>query len=113
MAMREECKNFQSRTYSSGEAARFCALNLAPEAPFRCPSNCPKYERRLADVGWKHGSLVPKPVESVDSLDDHSRDIEDLLDQAEMVVNLAVDEALEDIKEEKRKRLPFWKRRDQ
>jgi hypothetical protein len=28
--MREECKHFQSRTYASGEVARFCVLDLAP-----------------------------------------------------------------------------------
>src|ERR1700677_2067075 len=56
--MREECTHFQSRTYASGEAARFCVLDLAPEAPWRCPENCPSYHRRLADVGWVHGSVV-------------------------------------------------------
>src|SRR5580692_8637145 len=62
--MREECKHFQSRTYASGEVARFCVLNLAPEAPWRCPDNCPRYERRMADVGWIHGSLIEPPIES-------------------------------------------------
>ena len=57
MAMREDCKHFQSRTYASGEIARFCVLDLAPEAPWRCPDDCPSYERRLADVTSTHGSL--------------------------------------------------------
>ena len=48
--MREECKHFQSRTYSDGEVARFCVLDLAPEAPWRCPDDCSRYERRLADA---------------------------------------------------------------
>ena len=61
--MREECKHFQSRTYASGEVARFCVLDLAPEAPWRCPDNCPSYHRRLADVGWVHGSLVEPALE--------------------------------------------------
>jgi len=61
--MREECKHFQSRTYASGEVARFCVLDLAPEAPWRCPDNCPRYERRMADVGWIHGSLIEPPTE--------------------------------------------------
>jgi hypothetical protein len=61
--MREECKHYQSRTYASGEVARFCELDLAPEAPWRCPENCPKYERRFADVGWVHGTLVEPPIE--------------------------------------------------
>src|SRR5580704_17686249 len=63
MPMREECVNFQSRTYDSGEAARFCRLDLAPEAPWRCPDNCPKYRRRMADVGWVHGILVEPAIE--------------------------------------------------
>jgi hypothetical protein len=61
--MREECVHFQSRTYDSGEAARFCRLDLAPEAPWRCPENCPSYRRRLADVGWNHGSLIEPALE--------------------------------------------------
>ncbi len=61
--MREECIHFQSRTYASGEAARFCVLDLAPEAPWRCPENCPSYHRRMADVGWVHGSLVEPAIE--------------------------------------------------
>lgn len=63
MPMREECKHFQSRTYASGEVARFCVLDLAPDAPWRCPENCPSYERRYADVGWERGTLVEPPLE--------------------------------------------------
>ena len=33
-------------------------LDLAPEAPWRCPADCPKYQRRMADVNWAHGTLV-------------------------------------------------------
>ena len=29
--MREECKHFQSRTYDSGEVARFCVLDSAED----------------------------------------------------------------------------------
>ena len=61
--MREECKHFQSRTYDSGEVARFCILDLAPEAPWKCPDNCSSYARRLADVGWAHGTLVEPALE--------------------------------------------------
>jgi len=61
--MREECKHFQSRTYASGEVARFCVLDLAPEAPWRCPENCPSFQPRLADAGWVHGSLVEPAIE--------------------------------------------------
>jgi len=41
--MREDCKYFQRREYPSGDVARFCAANLAPEAPWRCPAACPRY----------------------------------------------------------------------
>jgi hypothetical protein len=83
--MREECKHFQSRTYSSGEVARFCVLDLAPEAPWRCPADCARYERRLADAGWAHGQLVEPAIE--DEPDGSSAEIASLLDQAEGIVN--------------------------
>ena len=60
--MREECKQFESRSYANGETVRKCNLDLAPEAPWRCPENCPSYERRLVDVDWHHGSLIIPPT---------------------------------------------------
>lgn len=85
MAMKENCKHFQSRTYSNGEAARFCVLGLAPEAPWRCPENCPKFEPRLADVGWVHGSLIEPPLEDEPIVGD-KESMMDVLNQAEQVV---------------------------
>lgn len=58
MPMRTECKHFESRTYANGDTVRKCDLDLAPNAPWRCPDACPSYERRLADVAWTHGSLT-------------------------------------------------------
>ena len=81
--MREECTHFQSRTYASGEAARFCVLDLAPEAPWRCPENCPSYHRRLADVGWVHGSLVEPAIED----EPEGENVAQLLESAEEAVN--------------------------
>jgi hypothetical protein len=95
MPMREECKHFQSRTYASGEVARFCVLDLAPEAPWRCPDDCPSYERRLADVGWEHGGLAEPAIES--EPDVPGQDVSQLLDQAEDIVNAAVPEALDEV----------------
>lgn len=92
MPMREECKHYQNRTYASGEVARFCELDLAPEAPWRCPENCPKYERRFADVGWDHGSLIEPPIEDEPSGDPAS--IAQILDSAEGIVNAVAPEAL-------------------
>ena len=90
MPMRTECKNFESRTYPNGDTVRKCNLDLAPDAPWRCPENCPKYERRLADVAWTHGSLVvpPTPPEP-SSLDDGTAAA--LLDEAEDILNQAGD----------------------
>ena len=86
--MRTECKNFESRTYPNGDTVRKCNLDLAPDAPWRCPEDCPKYERRLADVAWTHGSLVvpPTPPEPA-SVDDGTA--ARLLDQAEDILNAA------------------------
>jgi len=115
--MREECKHFQSRTYASGEVARFCELDLAPEAPWRCPDNCPKYARRFADVGWDHGTLIEPPIE--DEPDGDPKEIATLLDQAEDIVNAVVPDALaeaekrhaEEEKRQKGGRKWPWRRR--
>ena len=110
--MREECKHFQSRTYASGEVARFCVLDLAPEAPWRCPDNCPRYERRMADVGWIHGTLIEPPIE--DEPDVPVAEMAEVLENAESIVNdIAPDAAAEararDAKAAKKRR--FRKRR--
>ncbi|HTX63274.1 MAG TPA: hypothetical protein VMD28_06520 [Acidimicrobiales bacterium] len=112
MPMREECKHFQSRTYASGEVARFCVLNLAPEAPWRCPDACPAYERRLADAGWVHGSLVEPPVEEEPSFAGEDMAI---LEDAESIVSAIAPEALaearaEDARRERRTSQRWWRR---
>ncbi|MEA3075703.1 MAG: hypothetical protein QOF60_611 [Actinomycetota bacterium] len=89
MPMLEHCKNFQSRTYASGEIARFCVLDLAPEAPWRCPENCPKYERRMADVGWDLGGLVRPKVPDEPEMIELNDDAAALLDEAEDILNAA------------------------
>ena len=58
MAMREDCKHFESRTYPNGDTLRQCTLNLAPEAPWRCPENCTSFELRRVDVNWAHQKMV-------------------------------------------------------
>ena len=60
--MRTDCKNYESRTYDDGETVRKCNLDLAPEAPWRCPENCSAYAPRLADVNWVHEHLVAPPT---------------------------------------------------
>ncbi|MHB1787245.1 MAG: hypothetical protein ACYCS7_14100 [Acidimicrobiales bacterium] len=116
MAMREECKHFQSRTYTDGETARFCVLDLAPEAPWRCPADCAAYEKRMADVGWVHGNLVEKALE--DEPDLPGGEIADLLDRAEDIVNAVGVETVEGVDREDRQAArkadrasgPWWKR---
>ncbi len=87
MAMREDCRHFESRTYPGGEVARFCVLDLAPEAPWRCPENCPQYERTLIDATFVAGSLARPEVEP--EPDESPEAIQDLLDDAEMIVEAA------------------------
>ena len=86
MPMRTECKHFESRTYKSGDTVRKCNLDMAPDAPWRCPEECEKYERRMIDIAWAHGSLVPPatPVEPA-SLDDGTAAA--VLDEAEAIIN--------------------------
>ncbi len=84
--MREECKNYESRTYANGETVRKCNLDLAPDSPWRCPAECAKYERRLVDVGWARGSLVSSvPQADPPGLDDGTAAA--VLDEAEDFLN--------------------------
>lgn len=100
--MREDCKHFQSRTYASGEVARFCVLDLAPEAPWRCPEGCPRYERRLADAGWTN---VPRPATPAEpEIIEINDDAAALLDEAEDILNQAGPEILSDFRREEAKR---------
>jgi hypothetical protein len=89
MPMREGCKYFESRTYRTGETVRKCDLDLAPEAPWRCPENCVAYTPRLADVNWSYGTLVTPPTPPEPPGLGEDRSIADLLDAAEDIVNEA------------------------
>jgi hypothetical protein len=90
MPMRQDCKFFESRTYANGETVRKCDLDLAPEAPWRCPADCPAFQKRLADVNWKHGTLITPPTpDEPPGLDERSDEIAALLDEAEDIVNAA------------------------
>jgi hypothetical protein len=107
MPMRVECKHYESRTYANGETVRKCDLDLAPEAPWRCPENCPKYERRLADVAWSYGSVVapttPEEPESVGQGDD----VAALLDAAEDILNEAGPGIMAELAAEKQRKGRF------
>jgi hypothetical protein len=93
MPMREECKHFESRTYDDGETVRKCLLDLAPEAPWKCPDDCSAYERRLADVNWEHGTLVEPAIED----EPDAEGVAELLDEAEDIVNAAGPEIVAEV----------------
>ena len=105
--MRTDCKYYESRTYASGETVRKCDLDLAPEAPWRCPPNCAAFEPRLADVNWKHGTLLspPTPPEPPGL----GEGAAELLDEAEDIVNAAGPEILAEL-EKAEGRPPWWQR---
>lgn len=94
--MRQDCKNFESRTYPNGETVRKCNLDLAPEAPWRCPEDCPKFERRLADVNWKYGTLVTPPTPD----EPQGEGIAELLDEAEDIINSVGPQVLAEVEAE-------------
>ena len=91
MPMREECKFFESRTYANGETVRKCDLDLAPEAPWRCPANCAAFTPRMADVNWAHGTLVtpPTPAEPK-SLEEDPESVVQLLDEEQPYLLLQI-----------------------
>jgi hypothetical protein len=102
MPMRAECKNFESRTYPNGDTVRKCNLDLAPDAPWRCPDECSGYERRLADAAWTHGSLVmpPTPPEPESVADGTAAA---LLDEAEGILNSVGDRVMAELDHERAK----------
>lgn len=110
--MRVDCKHYETRTYANGETVRKCNLDLAPEAPWRCPANCASFAARLADVNWQHGTLItpPSPPEPP-GLDDGSAAA--LLDEAEDVVNAALPDVLAEMQATKSgsdPQDPWWRR---
>ena len=106
MPMRTDCKNYESRTYPGGETVRKCNIDLAPEAPWRCPENCTGYAPRLADVNWKVGSLVAPPTP--DEPPGLGQGAAEVLDAAEEIVNAAGLDILSEY--ERPRRTPFWRR---
>jgi len=99
--MRTDCKHYESRTYANGETVRKCDLDLAPEAPWRCPEDCPSFAPRLVDIGWTYGSLVSPPTpEEPPNLDEHAAR---LLDEAEDILNAAGPEILAELQKKQGK----------
>ncbi len=109
MPMRQDCKHYESRTYGSGEVVRKCRLDLAPEAPWRCPDDCPRFERRMVDVGWQYGTLAEgqQPAEAEPA----GEGIAALLDEAEDIVNTAAPGILAELEPKRRGRRRKKKRK--
>ena len=104
--MRTHCKYYESRTYKTGESVQKCDLDLAPEAPWRCPDNCPAYAPRMVDAGWAFGGLniknqVPEPPNL-------GEDAIRLLDEAEDIVNTVGPSILEEFKKLDEQRSRKW-----
>lgn len=100
--MRQECKHFESRTYANGETVRKCDLDLAPDAPWRCPADCPRYEQRV-DIAWTYGSLVtPKTPAEPPGLDDGTAAA--VLDEAEEFLREVGAQVMHEVQAEQRAR---------
>src|SRR5690348_13524255 len=91
MPMREDCRHFESRSYPGGEVARFCLLDLAPEAPWRCPADCKRYEPSLIDGTFAVGSLQRPQVE--DEPEETPDNVEAILAAAEAIRTKAAADA--------------------
>src|SRR5690348_12811319 len=89
VTMRTDCRHYDSRTYPSGDVVRKCRLDLAPEAPWKCPEECTGYERRTVDVAWQYGSLGTPAKQVPEPAPDLGDDVAALLDAAEDIVNAA------------------------
>ena len=96
--MRQDCVYFESRSYPNGDTVRKCDLDLAPEAPWRCPDDCPKHASRRVDVNWSYGTLVtPKTPDAPEA-----EGVAELLDAAEDIVNSAGPDIVAELEEERR-----------
>lgn len=111
--MRTDCKNFESRSLRTGDSVRRCRLDLAPEAPWRCPANCTAYAPRPLDLAWESGSDPNEAARDIDE-PELTEAAFDILAQAENLLAEAGDSirAEEAAKQAKRnRRRPFKRRR--
>lgn len=113
MPMRVDCKNYESRTYPNGDTARMCRLNLAPDAPWRCPEDCPSFSLKLGDGGWTVGSLqtLPTPDEPASVADGSAAAV---LKSAKEVVNAVGNQVAAEVRGERESAVgnpntPWWK----
>ena len=108
MPMREDCRHYVSRTYQSGEIVRKCALDLAPEAPWRCPGECAGFQPRRYDTAWQYGSLGKPPA--APEAEPEGADVAALLDQAEDIVNAVAPDLLAEFDEKDKKQRGLFRK---
>jgi hypothetical protein len=109
--MRTDCRHYESRTYPSGETVRKCRLDLAPDAPWRCPDDCPAFEKRRWDAGWQYGSFGAGSKSPEAKPDPQGEDVSALLDEAEDIVNMAAPGVLSEFEKKSRKRRLFRRKK--
>jgi hypothetical protein len=113
--MRGDCRYFQKRMYGSGESMQFCVLGLAPEAPWRCPPGCPRYEKRAADLlardsrGPEAGSAEVAAAPSEPAL---AAGAAELLGAAQGILRAAGPEIMAEQERRRRReaRSPWWQK---
>jgi hypothetical protein len=110
MAMRTDCRHYESRTYASGEVVRKCRIDFAPEAPWNCPENCVGFEKRMYDAGWQVGTLE-KGYEPAPDPEPQGEDIAALLDAAEEIVNSAAPDILDEFEKKQKGKGKFLRRK--
>jgi hypothetical protein len=107
--MRRECRHYESRSYANGDAVQKCNLDLAPDAPWRCPDACVSFERR-PDGGWTYGSIaIPSAPNEPPGLDDGSAAA--VLDAAEDHLNSVGAQVMAEIDAERSPSRESWIRR--
>ncbi len=105
MTMRQDCRHFESRTFPDGDTISKCTLNLAPEAPWRCPPRCQSYERRRVAVNLSHQNIAKDPTTAEpDSLESGSSPVASLLEDVANIVDSAAPAIEEEVRAESRKR---------
>jgi hypothetical protein len=46
MAVRTDCRHYQSRSIATGDVLQHCKLDVAQTEPFACPDDCLFFEPR-------------------------------------------------------------------
>src|SRR2546430_4848549 len=96
--MGEVCRFDGSRACGSGEVIRKCRLDLAPDAPWRCPDDCPKFSRRTYAAGWTVAPPAARPTPTAPEVGDAAAE---LLGAAEDIINSIGPEILESVRRQR------------